>query len=452
VVKIDRPRALGRRRGIAISAATAVLAGSATHAPSAQAWSEPLTVATGANALLAPGVAWTKTGAGVLGWLTGAEDDVALATALPSTERFSSRGVYRPARRVYAGDNGNFAAYGRSGLAFGGVTAGNRIAVVLGRLGSSAGRRVTIGPRLQSGPTQLAANAAGDMAVVGLTQTRAGDLRTLAPTMVARRHGRFGRPIRLAGGSRHYTGAFDVAINGRGDVLIAWQRGRTMYARIRIAGGRPGPAVRLGRSGNAQISVWLAGDRSATVAWEARDLNATEVRAARALPGGHFLRRATLLEHFDGHIAAATCAGPSREAQLLRVAGARSGQPVVAWTARESGQLVVRAAMGSGRRKFRFTPLAYSPALNSCINAVAVSRDGSGTVLWSQSTRREGVVDLLAASQALPGGAYAAPDAVAEGAVPGAALTIDPISNRLVAAWATAEGEVRVSTSRPPSD
>jgi hypothetical protein len=332
-------------------------------------------------------------------------------------------------------------------LAFGGVTAGNRIAVVLGRVGSRAGRRVTIGPRLQSGPTRLAANAAGDMAVVGLTQTRAGDVRTLAPMVVVRRHGRFGRPIRLAGGSRHYTGAFDVAINRRGDVLVAWQRGRTIQARIRIAGGRLGPAVRLGHNGNAQISVWLAGDRSATVAWEARDLNATEVRAARALPGGHFLRRATLLEHFDGHIAAATCAGQTRDAKLVRVGGARSDQPVVAWTARESGHLVVRAAVGSGRKTFRFTPLRYSPTLNSCINAVAVTRDGKGTVLWSQSTAREGVVDLLAAPQASPGGAYAVPGAVAEGAVPGAALTIDPISNRLVA-----EQDVRVSTSGPTGE
>ena len=57
------------------------------------------------------------------------------------------------------------------------------------------------------------------------------------------------------------------------------------------------------------------------------------------------------------HIAAATCAGPSGDAELVRVAGARSGQPVVAWTARESGHLLVRAAAGSGRKKFRFKPL-----------------------------------------------------------------------------------------------
>ena len=267
-MKVQRPRPLGSRGRIATRGLAAALAGVAMFSPAARAaWSEPVTVATGANSLLAPGVAWTTTGYGVLGWLTGAKDDVALATAAPSTDRFVSSGVYRPARRVYAGDNGNFAAFGTSGLVFGGVTASNRMAVVLGRVGKSRGRRVTVGPTLQSGPTRLSANAAGDMAVLGLTQARAGDVRTLVPMLVVRRHGRFGHPIRLAGGSRHYSGAFDVAINQRGDVLVAWQRDGTVSARIRTAGGLLGRAVRLGHTGTAQISVWLATDRSATVAW-----------------------------------------------------------------------------------------------------------------------------------------------------------------------------------------
>ena len=180
---------------------------------------------------------------------------------------------------------------------------------------------------------------------------------------------------------------------------------------------------------------------------EAPDLKATEVHAARALPGGRFVRGPRLLEHFDGHIAAATCAGPSRYQRLLRVAGTRAGQPVVAWTARESGHLVVRAATGTGTKNFRPTLLTYARNRNSCINAVAVNRDGTATVLWSQSTPQSGVVDLLAATQSSPGGVYPAPTTIAQGATLGAALTIDPISHTLVATWVTAGRDVRVSTS-----
>ena len=88
---------------------------------------------------------------------------------------------------------------------------------------------------LPSGPTRLAANAAGDMALVGLAHARVWDFRKMVPMLVVRRHGRFGNPIRLAGVSRHYSRAFDVAINQRGDVLVAWQRHRTIYARIHTA-------------------------------------------------------------------------------------------------------------------------------------------------------------------------------------------------------------------------
>jgi hypothetical protein len=440
-MSIGRPGRLGRR---AICGALALLA---TVAPAARAtWSGPMTVATNANALFAPGLTWTGTGRGVLSWVTGAEDDVALATAPPATDRFTARGVYRPARRVYAGDNGNLATYAKSGLALSGVTASNRIAVVLGRVGSAAGRRVTVGPTLQSGPGEVVANAAGDLAVVSLTQTRARDLRTLAPTLVVRRHGRFGRPIRVAGASRHYIGELEVAINPRGDVLVAWQRGRTIYARLRTAAGHMRPAARLGENGRAQISVWLASDRSAAVAWEAPDLSTTQVRAVRAVPGGRFLRRAALLEQFDGHIRPETCGGPTRGVKLVRVTGIRSGQPVVAWTARESRHLVVRAAVGRGSKRFRFTPLTYSPTRNSCVDAIAVDRGGRATILWSQSTARDGVVDLLAASQASPGGAYPSPESVAAGAIPGASLAVDPLSKRLAAAWVTLDQRVQVAT------
>ena len=448
-MKIHRPRPLGSRGRVATRGLAAGLAIVPMFSPAARAaWSAPVTVATGATSLLAPGVAWTTTGHGVLGWRTGSYSDVALATAAPATDRFVSRGVYRPAQRVDAGGNGNFAAFGTSGLVLGGVTRyGNRMAVALGHAGVSRGRRVTVGPMLPSGPTRLAANTTGDIALVGLTHARAADFRTLVPMLVVRRHGRFGHPIRLAGGSRRYSGAFDVAINQRGDVLVAWQRHGTVYARINTAGGRLRRAVRVGHNGNAQISAWLAADRSATVAWEARDLNATEVRAARALPGGRFVRGARLLERFDGHIAATACAGPAHDRRLVRVSGGRAGQPVVAWTARESGHLVVRAAIGTGTKNFRATPLAYSPTLNSCIDAMAVNRDGTATILWSQSTPRSRAAELLVATQSSPGSAYPTPTTVAQDATPGAALTIDPITHKLVATWVAVGEDVRVSTS-----
>ena len=158
------------------------------------------------------------------------------------------------------------------------------------------------------------------------------------------------------------------------------------------------------------------------------------------------MRRPRLLEHFDGHIAGPTCSGPTRDHRLLRLAGARAGQPVVAWTARESGH-PGRPSTGTGTRNFRATPLIYSPNLNSCVNAVAVNR-GRATIVWKQSAPRSGVADLLVATQSSPGSGYPAPTTVARDATDGATLTIDPISHKLVAAWVAA-GQVRVSTRQP---
>ena len=84
---------------------------------------------------------------------------------------------------------------------------------------------------------------AHDVAVAYLQRIRGG---RRAVTLAERRPGgRFAAPRIVASRGR---GAFavTVAIGARGDLVVAWQRGRWVEARVRRPGRRLGPLQRLG--------------------------------------------------------------------------------------------------------------------------------------------------------------------------------------------------------------
>ena len=66
-----------------------------------------------------------------------------------------------------------------------------------------------------------------------------------------------------------------VAINDRGDMLVAWQANGGVFARIRTAGGTLYRTERLGNPGEPvrAISAVLTPNRGAAVAWEAQSVD-----------------------------------------------------------------------------------------------------------------------------------------------------------------------------------
>jgi hypothetical protein len=125
----------------------------------------------------------------------------------------------------------------------------------------------------ESRAVAIAANAAGDVAVL-VRDCPDAFCRRPTPYLIVRRHGAaFGRPIKLAPRTNTVFGA--VAVDARGDVLVVWERPlhgstgtRGIYARERTAPGRLGSTRRLGTSEPApKISAALGDGRRAVVAW-----------------------------------------------------------------------------------------------------------------------------------------------------------------------------------------
>lgn len=91
--------------------------------------------------------------------------------------------------------------------------------------------------------------------------------------LVARRAGRPPqRSIRIDGAGVDWMST--VAVNARGDSLIAWEAQSGVFARIRTAAGKLSPAQRLGDPGEpvTAISAVLTPSGAAAVAWSAQNV------------------------------------------------------------------------------------------------------------------------------------------------------------------------------------
>lgn len=181
-----------------------------------------------------------------------------------------------------------------------------------------------------------AGNASGD-AIVAWKGERSPFL-----TVSERRDGRgFGPPRDLAVGR-----SAAVALDARGDRLLAWPDGRRIATRVRPAGGSWGPIVRFGRlpsDRDRRLSALVAPDGRMVITW-GRDRGdcgfAVRVRG---------VWRTSRLELRCGPAAVGT-----REAPVLPFADSR-GVPYVVWTRRtRRANSVTLARVGSagpvGRR------------------------------------------------------------------------------------------------------
>jgi hypothetical protein len=159
-----------------------------------------------------------------------------------------------------------------------------------------------------------AANASGD-AIVAWTGERSPFL-----TVSERRDGRgFGPPRDLAVGR-----SAAVALDARGDRLLAWPDGRRIAVRVRRAGGAWGPIVRFGRlppDRDRRLSALVAPDGRMVITW-GRDRGHCGVAARDR----HGVWRSWRLERRCGPAAVGTRAAP-----VVPFADSR-GVTYVAWT------------------------------------------------------------------------------------------------------------------------
>ena len=374
-------------RHAAILGSVLVAAASAPATASGATWSPPLNVSSPATFITSPFIGFARSGDGLAlwGWMNGvgptARSWVRLAKVAPagtfSPEQPAPRGVASPViygnGRVVAVDVVEIFRRGRPPL--------GRVRVSFGRVDGRFTRPKTIDTIRPFRLPAIAANAHGRLAVAYM-QLR-GDGRRMV-TLAVRRGKRFGRPriVSARGDFRSVT----VAVGPRGDVIIAWARGRVVEARIQRPGRPLGPIVRVGRIGTARaiptLRAAIAASGRAWVGWSAQalteggDNGPFTLRVAVSSPAGSRFGSPTLLDRYQRRA--------SDEATFDLALDGRQGG-LVAWSTFDGRNFRARAGFANPRGRFLRKATLSRPGYDAAVGDLTTSgRVGEALVAWSR--------------------------------------------------------------------
>ncbi len=135
-------------------------------------------------------------------------------------------------------------------------------------------------------PLALSTGYLGDLAAAGLARGRRGSEQLLL--RVERHYARrLGAGAGAAGGGG--ITAVAAAMDYRSDVLLAWARGGSLYARYLPASGAPLPARRLGPAGgDPRIALMLSDDGRGIAMWSAQGARGSDLYLDQSAPGLRF--------------------------------------------------------------------------------------------------------------------------------------------------------------------
>jgi hypothetical protein len=261
---------------------------------------------------------------------------------------------------------------------------------------------------------------------------------------VRRPGGRFARAVTVAvgavgrptGGTASGRGVA-VAVGGRGEVVVAYQRerGRARTIEARRVGRRLGRPQTLGpQRGLVDLSAAMAPNGRAVVAWDSQDVGeeaneAYRVYAAVRSAGSARFSAAQALDR----------GGPAiRPNGRVALAVGRDGSAVVAWSSPLGSysaglRSAVRVATAGPLGRFGAqSELAPSGAVGD----VAIGAGGAAIVVWSQVAGEEEPLDVIAAVRPAGASAFATPEPVSpreSASYPAAAF--DPRSGQPVVVW-----------------
>jgi hypothetical protein len=427
---------------LVVAASIAALAPSTALAAS---WSAPVTVGPPTPAISDPGIAFGAAGQRLL------------------SADFRSGSGYRPGQplqsitRLFAGTTEVarthlFAppvAYGAGRAAF--LRQSSRdpdfapivtLGVSLGDVAGNPGRFHRLSSLAIPDTPVIAASDAGAVAVAWVEATKGIEGRVRLAVRPA--GGRFARPVTVASGAvGRPTGGTSsghglaVAVDGRGEVVVAYQRerGRSRTIEARAFGRRLGRTQTLGpQRGLVDLSAASASRGRTVVAWGSQDVGeeaneAYSVYAAIRRPGSARFATTQVLDP----------GGPAiRPFGRAALAVADDGSAVVAWSSPQGSyragiHRAVRVATAWPRGRFG---AQRELAPSGAVGDVAVGADGAAIVLWSQLVPEDQPRDVVAAVRPAGASDFGAPEAISpsEHAVTPVAA-FDPRTGRPMAAW-----------------
>jgi hypothetical protein len=453
-----------------VVAAVVTAAATAIAAPAAGAdppWSPPAVVP--GVAADTPALAFNAGGVGLLATDTGGgttPNDVGPHTVGALTDdndAFPGPAFPVTATNFALGDR--FALYGLQrvvGLGTHFSRGNDRAGIVFGDVGEKLTDVRFRGPTDRGGVGEaLAANARGDVAATfGVCANTACVHQSLY--LVIRRAGASPLPsLRLDNVAVRQISA--VAINARGDAIVAWQANGGVFARIRTAGGTLYDTERLGNPGEPvrAISAVLTPDRAAAVAWEAQDVGEGDPESPATVDAT--FKAAGASHHFHSSQRLATVptlsTGHYVSGRGVKVVLGHDGRITAAWTAYENGRFVVRAATLSGFR-FSGAQTLSDPALDAILRDADAGPSGEVGLVWETGVGGHdpgvGPSAVVAGLRAPGATSFGAQETIAQDtADQGATLRFDPSTARAVVAWSdlhAMQTSVRPPLAAPPAN
>ncbi len=222
--------------------------------------------------------------------------------------------------------------------------------------------------------------------------------------------------------------ALGLALDFRSEVLVTWQQGRSLYARLMRNDGTLGALQRIGPSAAAPaLQAVLSDNGHAMLAWATAARGGRDSAVRIAMTDAH--------TRFGAPRAVATFPDPrglARHAGALGLVRLSGENVLLAWTVRERGAYRVLAAPAVFAGVHPST--ALSPAgRDATLEATAPGPADDALALWreggalSECTLLVGRGDVV-----LPCAPRPVPAAIAPGAV---AAAVEPASDRPVLAW-----------------
>lgn len=292
-------------------------------------------------------------------------------------------------------------------------------------------------------PSSLFTGYLGDVAAA--SPTGGGGGRGGARVDVERYFAHALSPSRIVPASAGAVQSLTVSLDFRTDAIAAWRQGGALYAHDLPASGRAQPTQRLASAGAAtRIAALISDNNRAIVAWADERDGKTSVYLDYSATGVRF-GKPQLLERF------ANPSGLSYPATSPRLTRLSSESVMLAWSGAQDGHWVVRTAAIdlNGLRK---VSTISTPGADALLDDLQPGPDGEAIALWSEPQRTpDGKLDsgdqaILAARgiDARPGiTIFGNPEPVAPpGPNDNATLAFDPSSDRAIALWLGAGGDV----------
>jgi hypothetical protein len=378
-------------------------------------------------------VVWTSgcAGAGAAS-AAGASLSVAALTADDRTGRVSTRPLGAPAPQSFQAVGGSRARITvAAALPGAGPRVSRSFVVLQGRAGDRAGVSRVLGGRALA--LALTRAYLGDTAIATATPAPA-----IAVRVQRYFRGAFA-PAQLIPIPAGAVSALTATMDYRADVLLAWQQNGAIYARMVRASGRSDRTQRLGASApDPQLRALVSDDDHGMVAWS----------STQAAPGrprtSVFVDLSGAGVRFGAPSRLASFADPSlagHSAGSLALVRLSSENVLLAWTARERGHYLVRAAPAVYAAQ-RPAALLSDPQTQAILSDLAPGAAGEAIAVWRSSHGQAfdpSQAELWTARAFIarhdrPGSAPAQQLAPA-GTNAAASVAVDPANDHAAAAW-----------------